>query len=265
MDEQKIHDDIYGDFIVHAAIHTPVKEQPRKALAESYSTQESLIRDLRLAEASATKKFEKELGEGYQGIARIKAYVAKLVGSDHAMVVEEEEGVIKEESVTGSLEQIKKTLDIVVEYLRRVYSFCFYCVSENDSVHELQRKCFAGHFRRPPPQESSTDVKPSIFPLQCSILIIDSYMKSWEDKVNLLINPEEADILKLGGVNVEEVVEKEIQAAMTKEADDRWRCGVKKCTKLFLEEKFVRSHIQKRHKDWLDKISSEVLSPTLIL
>ena len=73
-----------------------------------------------------------------------------------------------------------------------------------------------------------------------------------------MINPEEADVVKLGGVNVDEAVQKEIDAAVTKEADDRWRCGVKKCTKLFLEEKFVRSHIQKRHKDWLDRINAEV-------
>ena len=93
------------------------------------------------------------------------------------------------------------------------------------------------------------------------MLIVDSTVKSWEDKLNLLTNPEEADVLKLGGVNVEETVEKEILGVIQKEADNRWRCGVKKCTKLFLEEKFVRSHIQKRHKDWLDKISADVLHP----
>jgi hypothetical protein len=74
----------------------------------------------------------------------------------------------------------------------------------------------------------------------------------------MLINPEQTDVIKLGGVNVEEAVQKEIDAAVAKEADDRWRCGVQKCTKLFLEEKFVRSHIQKRHKDWLERITVEV-------
>jgi hypothetical protein len=82
--------------------------------------------------------------------------------------------------------------------------------------------------------------------------------KAWSDRMNLFINPEEADIVKLGGVVVEDVVHKETETAIAREAEDRWRCGVRKCTKLFLEQKFVRSHIQKRHKDWLERIALEV-------
>ena len=79
--------------------------------------------------------------------------------------------------------------------------------------------------------------------------------------MNLFIYPEEADVVKLGGVNLEEGLQAHINSAVTREAEDRWRCGVKKCTKLFLEEKFVRSHIQKRHKDWLEKFTTEVTPP----
>jgi post-segregation antitoxin (ccd killing protein) len=85
--------------------------------------------------------------------------------------------------------------------------------------------------------------------------------KAWNDKMDLLINPEEADVIKLGGINVDEAVKKEIDGAVKREAEDRWRCGVTKCTKLFLEEKFVRSHIQKRHRDWLERLTLEVHSP----
>jgi hypothetical protein len=76
--------------------------------------------------------------------------------------------------------------------------------------------------------------------------------------MNLLIDPNETDVTKLGGINIEDALNKEIDGAITREAEDRWRCGVRKCTKLFLEEKFVRSHIQKRHKDWLERITLEV-------
>ena len=89
----------------------------------------------------------------------------------------------------------------------------------------------------------------------------DIAQKSWTDKMNLFINPEDADVVKLGGVNLEDTLKNHIDSAITREAEDRWRCGVRKCTKLFLEEKFVRSHIQKRHKDWLDKLSLEVSTP----
>jgi hypothetical protein len=100
------------------------------------------------------------MGEGFNGLERIKERVKKDIVTE-TNPEEEDEGAIKEDDGPESIGQIKKILDLTVEYFRRVYSFCFYCVSENDSVHELQRKCFAGHFRRPPP-DATTDSKTSI-------------------------------------------------------------------------------------------------------
>ena len=118
------------------------------------------MRDLRLAELCSTKKFEAEMGEGFNGLERIKERVKSVSGKEQQPVPDDEdEGAIKEDDVPDSITEIKKVLDLTVEYFRRVYSFCFYCVSENVSVHELQRKCFAGHFRRPPPD--SIDAKTS--------------------------------------------------------------------------------------------------------
>jgi len=165
LDNQRIRDEIYGDFTVHCSIHTSAKEQPRKALSEYHSTEESLKRDLKHAELCATKKFEAEMGGGYNGLEKIKERVKLILGPKMEGVGgddDEEEGAVKEEDgLPDSMEEIKKVLDLTIEYFRRVYSFCFYCVSENDSIHELQRKCFAGHFRRPPPEESTTDSKTS--------------------------------------------------------------------------------------------------------
>ena len=158
LDDQKIHDDIYGDFTVHCSIHASAKEQLRKALSDFHSTRESLIKDLQLAELCATKKFEAEMGEGFNGLEKIKERVKSVMATE-TTVEDEDEGAV-EQDVPESITEIKKVLDLTVEYFRRVYSFCFYCVSENDSVHELQRKCFAGHFRRPPP-DSINDSKTS--------------------------------------------------------------------------------------------------------
>jgi serrate RNA effector molecule len=253
LDAQRIHDDIHGDFTVHCTIHSASKEAPRKALPDTYSTREGLTKDLRLVGLLAEQKFEKEMGEGYSGLARIRERVNKIMAGTKKPVEEDDEGAVKEEAVPDSLAEIKKLLDLIIEYFRRVYSFCFYCCSENDSVYELQRKCYAGHFRRPPP-ESPIESKCTPSSIQAN-----SASKQWLDKINMVINPpQEADILKLGGINVAESKEKEISSAISKEAEDRWRCTVKKCTKLFLEEKFVRSHIEKRHKDWLERIALEV-------
>lgn len=122
------------------------------------------MRDLRLAELCATKKFEPEMGEGFNGLQRIKERVKSIMEKEEQPPEDEDEGAIKEDDVPDSVGEIKKLLDLTVEYFRRVYSFCFYCVSENDSVHELQRKCFAGHFRRPPP-DTTVDAKTSKTPL----------------------------------------------------------------------------------------------------
>ena len=96
LDNQKIHDDIYGDFTVHCSIHTSAKEQPRKALSDFHSTRESLMRDLRLTELCATKKFEAEMGEGFNGLERIKERVKSIMAGE-ATVEDEDEGAVKED------------------------------------------------------------------------------------------------------------------------------------------------------------------------
>jgi hypothetical protein len=150
LDSQRItqEDPTQQPFTVHCALHTFTKEAPRKALPETHSLPETLARDLTLAHDLATKRFEVELGAEFGGFERIRERVRKVVPhEDH----DEEEGIVKETGGWGGVTEMKKLMDLCVEYFRRVYSFCFYCVVEGDSVHELQRKCYAGHFRRPPP------------------------------------------------------------------------------------------------------------------
>ena len=229
----------------------------------------------------ATKKFEAELGVGFAGFEKIHERVKQIVPPQEVDVGEDEEGMVKEDVELGSLAEMKKLLDLCIEYFRRVYSFCFYCVAEGDSVHELQRKCYAGHFRRPPP-DGPVDAKagnPShSFPIQglfschfpllfvcfwdTALTRVGAVQKPWLDKLNLLISPEGADVVKLGGVDPEEALQTHMDASISREAEDRWRCTVPKCTKLFLEQKFVRSHIQKRHKEWLERANVEVPSLT---
>ncbi len=70
---------------------------------------------------------------------------------------DEEDGEEREEGAIDEQEDVddeyvlaqKKQLDLLIEYLRRVFNFCFFCVFESDSVHELTRKCPGGHLRRP--------------------------------------------------------------------------------------------------------------------
>src|SRR5271169_4540743 len=93
LDDQRIHDDIYGDFTVHCSIHTSAKEQPRKALSDFHSTRESLMRDLRLVELCATKKFEAEMGDGFNGLEKIKERVKSIMATE-TTVEDEDEGAV---------------------------------------------------------------------------------------------------------------------------------------------------------------------------
>lgn len=162
-----IEDPDRGNFTVHCGVHRPPDAPRKKALWDLFSAPDRISRDLELA-TRLVRKLDNELGEEYFGVAKIEERVQYL--ADQGLLQppektqaqkdtdmdqeieegEEDEGVIDEdESDDEELLMQKKKLDLLVEYLRRVYNFCFFCVFESDSVHELQRKCPGGHLRRP--------------------------------------------------------------------------------------------------------------------
>jgi hypothetical protein len=165
-----IEDPERGNFTVHCGVHRPPEAPRKKALWDLFSAPERIARDLDLA-TRLTRKLDNELGDEYFGAAKIEERVQNLADQgllqpvapppkapkpDADMDVDageiEEEGMIPDdEDETDDTELLikKKKLDLLVEYLRRVYSLCFFCVFESDSVHELQRKCPGGHLRRP--------------------------------------------------------------------------------------------------------------------
>ncbi len=208
-------------------------------------------------------------------------------GEDEAM--EDEEGAYDDEVDDEDLLVKKKKLDLLIEYLRRVYNFCFFCVFESDSVHELIRKCAGGHLRRPRAslttaakataratasgepfpyrkQESSGDGEQSEGspieekkPLKLSgknqqqLQRAFNWVKTYEEKLLQLLEPENVDIRKLGGKPLEEAIEDELARHVKQEDESKWRCKVPECTKLFKGQHFWRKHVEKRHPEWLEK------------
>lgn len=176
-----VKDEVRGDFVCHVGVHSPPVHPRKKALWDLFSAPERIDKDLVLVQR-LVNKFEEEFGSDFQAIMKIEDKVEELknagrlqpavpltpmkkvrksreVGMDEAMdeedgavedEEEEEEGAIDEEEVDDEdLLVKKKQLDLMIEYLRRVFNFCFFCVFESDSVHELTRKCPGGHLRRP--------------------------------------------------------------------------------------------------------------------
>ncbi|OAL74672.1 hypothetical protein A7D00_0266 [Trichophyton violaceum] len=203
----------------------------------------------------------------------------------------------------------KKTLDLTVEYLRRVHNFCLYCVFESDSVHELVRKCPGGHLRRPrsglsthaksaarasaigapyPSKKDSTNTvaagaaahnnnndeeeegeapaspaeekKPPRFSSKSEQQIYRAFnwVRTFEDKLMQILEPENVDLKKLGGKPVDEAVEDELARFVKQEDESKFRCKVPECTKLFKAHNFWRKHVEKRHEEWFAEIKHEL-------
>lgn len=270
-----IEDPERGNFTVHCGVHRPPDAPRKKALWDLFSAPERITRDLELA-TRLVRRLDNELGDEYFGVAKIEERVHDLserglLKSDEPQNSakkdpdsmdadvedgEEDEGMIDEdESDDEELLIRKKKLDLQVEYLRRVYSFCFFCVFESDSVHELQRKCPGGHLRRPrasltsaaketarasasneafplrkkteakaegddeeidmdvkeesPVEEKKSLMRPSTKTTQ-QLQRAYNWVKTFEEKILQILEPDNVNIRKLGGTPLDEGVEKEL-------------------------------------------------------
>jgi hypothetical protein len=320
-------DEVRGNFTCHVGIHEPPAAPRKKALWDLFSAPERIERDLELAER-LVRKLDSDLQVDHQeqfgevdGVSKIDQRVDDLrskgwlqppanapapvkkerdpedleEGEDEVM--EDDEGTFDDEVDDEELLVKKKKLDLLIEYLRRVYNFCFFCVFESDSVHELIRKCAGGHLRRPRAslttaakataratangeafpyrkQETQGDGEANgdspieeRKPLKMSgknqqqLQRAFNWVKTYEEKLLQLLEPENVDIRKLGGKPLEEAIEDEMARYVKQEDESKWRCKVPECTKLFKGEHFWRKHVEKRHPEWLEKLEKDVSEP----
>ncbi|KAF1946256.1 hypothetical protein EJ02DRAFT_367520 [Clathrospora elynae] len=317
-------DEVRGNFTCHVGIHEPPAAPRKKALWDLFSAPERIERDLELAER-LVRKLDYDLREQHveefgnvDGVGKVEQRVEDLrskgwlqppanapapvkkerdpedleEGEDDTM--EDDEGAYDDEVDDEELLAKKKKLDLLIEYLRRVHNFCFFCVFESDSVHELIRKCAGGHLRRPRAslttaakataratasgelfpyrkQESSSDAEngegspvQERKPLRLStknqqqLQRAFNWVKTYEEKLLQLLEPENVDIRKLGGKPLEEAIEDELSRYVKQEDESKWRCKVPECSKLFKGQNFWRKHTEKRHPEWLEKLQKDL-------
>jgi uncharacterized C2H2 Zn-finger protein len=318
---KQVMDEERGNFTCHVGVHEPPAAPRKKALWDLFSAPERIERDLQLAERLVSK-LDSELRAGnddfadVDGVAKIEQRVEDLrskgwlqppanapitvkkkepeeleEGEDEPME-DEDEGLYDDEVDDEELLVKKKKLDLLIEYLRRVYNFCFFCVFESDSVHELIRKCAGGHLRRPrsslttaakstaratangdpfpykkqepagegeaeegaPPEKKPKLSGKSQQQLQRAF----NWVKTYEDKLLQLLEPENVDIKKLGGKPEEEAIEDELVRFVKQEDESKWRCKVPECTKLFKGQNFWKKHVEKRHPEWFEELKKGV-------
>lgn len=321
-----VKDEVRGDFVCHVGVHNPPKEPRKKALWDLFSSPERIEKDLGLA-SRLLNKLEEDFGSDFNAVLKIEEKVDELrnlgrlqpvapvnpkvkvkkerqLGMDEALDDGEEGAVSEDEEEEGAVDEDdehddedlivkKKQLDLMIEYLRRVFNFCFYCVFESDSIHELTRKCLGGHLRRPrstlstaaravarasangepfpgkkrgesteegegETQDGEKKFRTASHKAEQQLLRAYNWVKTFEDKVNQILEPESADLRKLGGRPVEEAIGDELIKVVKQEDEHKWRCKIPDCNKLFKEEHFWRKHVEKRHGDWLDGLKQEV-------
>jgi hypothetical protein len=258
---KSIHDENHGDFVCHVGIHNgPTNPRAKKLLNEYMSMPQNLKKEAELVER-CIKKLEMELAAhddtmyDYDGWELVKDRVEEWGSVEREKrETSEEEG---EEGADSEVELmiLKKKIDIGVEYLRRAFNFCMYCVSSSDSIHELTRKCPGGHIRRPTPSLDYTADQRTI-----------NWTKNWQDKLELFVSPPEEmhdnyaeRLKKIGGKPVKEAVEEETLKYVKQEDEGKYRCKVGTCTKLFKGEGFWRKHLDKKHTEWLEQLQLDAL------
>ncbi|XDG06819.1 hypothetical protein ABKA04_006434 [Annulohypoxylon sp. FPYF3050] len=319
-----VKDEVRGDFVCHVGVHNPPTNPRKKALWDLFSAPERIEKDLSLAQR-LVNKFEEDFGSDFNATLKIEEKVESLrsagslqppitattpttvkksrkernldfddamdEGEEGEMGESDEEGAVDDEVDDEDLLVKKKQLDLMIEYLRRVFNFCFFCVFESDSIHELTRKCPGGHLRRPRSTLSSAaknvarasasgDPFPSKKPKEAKeeeegeapepdrkfrnaskseqqLERAYKWVKTFEDKIMQILEPESVDVRKLGGKPTDDALNDELSKFVKQEDEHKWRCKVPECTKLFKEDHFWKKHVEKRHTDWLDSMKQE--------
>lgn len=333
INSKTVKDEVRGDFVCHVGVHNPPANPRKKALWDLFSSPERIDKDLRLVH-QLVDKFEGDFGSDFNAFLKIEEKVRELeedgrlqppitsttakkekvrkervINFDEAMDEgeeqepepeedDEDEGAIDDDDEVDDADLIrkKKQLDLLIEYLRRVFNFCFFCVFESDSVHELTRKCPGGHLRRPRStlstsakavarasalgepfpnkkradtaelEEGETTEPDRKFRNQTSkseqqLQRAYNWVRTFEDKIKQILEPESVEIRKLGGKPVDDALNEELSKFVKQEDEHKWRCKVPDCAKLFKEDHFWRKHVEKRHAEWLEDLKKEVRSP----
>ena len=325
---KQVHDETRGDFTCHVGVHTPPMAPRKKALWDLFSAPERIEKDLELA-TRLIAKYEEDFGSDFNAIQKIEERVNDLKSQgllkpampaikkekarkeiDHDTSMddaeegeeeeeEEDEGALDDEVDDEDLLVKKKQLDLMVEYLRRVFNLCFFCVFESDSVHELTRKCPGGHLRRPrstltaaakaaarasaagepfpgkkrgeaeddeykSPEERRSSRSFAQSKTEQQLQRAFNWVRTFEEKILQLLEPENIDVRKLGGRPVDDAVNDELNKYVKQEDEHKFRCKVPECTKLFKEEHFWRKHVEKRHPEFLEAMRKDVSSQFLL-
>ncbi|EPX74215.1 zf-C2H2 type zinc finger protein [Schizosaccharomyces octosporus yFS286] len=132
--------------------------------------------------------------------------------------------------------------DLLVEYLRHVATFDFWTCRNYSSLIALLQDNPAGYSRKSYDGNNEVSQEETV------------WLSNLENDYACLLDPESVDLKSKGALPVDNYVDSEIDSVILREDEQKYRCHVGTCTKLFLGPKFVIKHITKKHPDWLDHV-----------
>ncbi|CAG8435551.1 2247_t:CDS:10 [Scutellospora calospora] len=236
LNEQKI-----DEFVFYLARHKnqtgPVRNRTTPDVA---NTLDRLKKDLGMA-VKLSEKLDKDVDVTMTGSQHIKQRLVLI-----------DDGHRREE-----IDNIKRILDVHIEYLRRTHLFCYYCGCESDSVEELNRKCPGRHLRSLPGSNDSKSAGKSQKEKQ--INVATTWLKTLDNKINYKTEPSkyENEVDKNGGLNIKQVLENFYSENIIEvEPGRKFKCNL--CSKLFKGADFVKKHIDYKHHNTVDTTTNDV-------
>ncbi|CEI97683.1 hypothetical protein RMCBS344292_11813 [Rhizopus microsporus] len=234
LDNQKV-----DDFVVHLALNRKSATQNRtpRTAPEITQSADRLKKDLDQIKELATA-LEAMLSEEENGMKLVEQRADK---------------VIAEHSDADEIYKMKKKLDMLITYLRRVHMYCYYCGVECDSLEELNRKCCEPHCRASPEASSPSDSKSK------NEKGVIQWAKNLDQKISLKIHtPDERELKKLGGRVLQSEIDDFLREHVLQEHESKFKCQVGECSKAFKGLPFVEKHIMTKHADEIERKKTEV-------
>ncbi|KAJ2546680.1 hypothetical protein EV175_005510 [Coemansia sp. RSA 1933] len=251
-------------FQFHFSRHTGVPASSMKLTPDVASTDERIRHDLKLVRDAVRSLDERTGPETFQSLDVLQRKARELSesageltsksggddgdgdGDDRNEDVnmldsekkdeEDADGEVREgdsNMIKGDLAVLRRELDLLLAYLRRVHFYCYYCGHTADNTEDFYRRCAKHHLRRALPPNRGP--QPS-----------GNWTRNLDNRNDVIIHPLEAErLFKEGGKSLERETDKELDKHINQMDEGRYRCLT--CSKLFKGDVFVRKHIRNKH------------------
>lgn len=253
---------VIDQFQFHFTRHSNNSGAPMRLCPDVASTDDRLRRDLKLVREAVKSKDERTDPEAFHSFDTIQAKAKELseaAGENNATMAsgamandqdEDEDGAVaakdnderemaemenEEDGVNGSYEAVRRELDLMIEYLRRVHFYCYYCGHTAENAEDFGRRCAKQHLRRILP--AGRTPQPS-----------GNWTRNLDNRNDVIIHPLEGERLdREGGKSLDRETDRELDKHVNRLDEGRFRCMI--CNKLFKGDEFVRKHIRNKHPD----------------